>query len=244
MCTRIYRGTNNVMQPVAPVSKSLKHKTISTAAADEIRSRILCGSFAPGFQLKQEDLAREFGISRIPIREALLLLESEGLVRIMPHRGAVVVELSAEEIEELFNMRLLFEPFLLERSAPHLTSDDFEMLDDILARYEDSIGKQDVARWNDLNVEFHLSLYSHARSPRILATVRTLLNECDRHTRIQLSNIEADRKRAMAEHADMVRLCRAGKFAEAAGLLHAHIDHVRAGLVELLGKKHEAGEAA
>lgn len=233
-----------MVRPVIPVSKSLKHKTISTAAADEIRNRILSGSFAPGFQLRQEELAREFGISRIPIREALLLLESEGLVRIMPHRGAVVVSLNAEEIEELFNMRMLLEPFLLERSGPHLTAEDFNELDGILARYEDSIGKQDVSSWNDLNVEFHLLLYSHARSPRISATVRTLLNECDRHTRIQLSNIEADRKRAMAEHADMVRLCRAGRFAEAGGLLHAHIDHVRAGLVELLGKKSGAVAAA
>lgn len=229
---------------MAPVSKSLKHKTISTAAADEIRGRILGGSFAPGFQLKQEDLAREFGISRIPIREALLLLESEGLVRIMPHRGAVVVKLNAEEIEELFNMRMLLEPFLLERSAPHLSPEDFATLDGILDRYEDSIGKQDVASWNDLNVEFHLLLYSHARSPRIVATVRTLLNECDRHTRIQLSNIEADRARAMTEHADMVRLCRGGRFAEAAALLRAHIDHVRAGLVDLLDDKQKTVEAA
>jgi len=165
-------------------------------------------------------------------------------VKIMPHRGAVVVKLSADEIEELFNMRMLLEPFLLERSAPHLISDDFEELDNILARYEDSIGKQDVARWNDLNVEFHLLLYSHARSPRMLATVRSLLNDCDRHTRIQLSNIEADRKRAMAEHADMVRFCRAGRFSEASALLHAHIDHVRAGLVALLGKQQEAVGAA
>lgn len=233
-----------MVRSLVPVSKGLKHKTISTAAADEIRSRILGGSFAPGFQLKQEDLAQEFGISRIPIREALLLLESEGLVKIMPHRGAVVVKLSAEEIEELFNMRMLLEPFLLERSAPHLTTDDFEALGNILARYEDSIGKQDVARWNDLNVEFHLLLYSHARSPRMLSTVHSLLNDCDRHTRIQLSNIEADRMRAMAEHADMVRLCRVGKFSEAAALLYTHIDHVRGGLVELLGKKQETVEAA
>ncbi|MFJ7357475.1 GntR family transcriptional regulator (plasmid) [Rhizobium oryzihabitans] len=219
---------------MATVSKSLKHKTMSTAAAEEIRSRILEGVFPPGRQLRQEELAQEFGISRIPIREALLLLESEGIVRIQPHRGAVVVELSAEEVEELFNMRILFEPFLLERSAPHLAPADFEKLDKILDRYETSIDKLDIDRWNDLNSEFHMLLYTHARSPRITSTVQNLLGECDRHTRIQLSNITGDRARAVREHKELVRLCRERRFAEAADFMRMHIDRIRVGLMALL----------
>ena len=221
------------------VSKSLTHKTMSTAAAEEIRGRILGGVFSPGHQLRQEELAKEFGISRIPIREALLLLESEGLVKIQPHRGATVVELSPEEIEELFNMRILFEPFLLERSAPHLTKEDFRNLDELLVRYEASIDKLDIDNWNDLNVEFHLLLYTHARSPRLQGTVQNLLNECDRHTRIQLSNIKGDRARAVREHKELVRLCREGRYAEAAQLMREHIDHIRAGLVELIHSRQE-----
>jgi DNA-binding GntR family transcriptional regulator len=77
-----------------PVRKSLTHRTISSAVGDELRRRILDGSFQSGFQLRQDALAEEFGVSRIPIREALVQLESEGLVKILPHKGAIVSELS------------------------------------------------------------------------------------------------------------------------------------------------------
>ena len=103
--------------PVATVGNEIRHVTMSAAAADKLRRRILDGTLPAGFQLRQDLLAEELGISRIPIREALVQLEAEGLVRIIPHRGAVVSELSLSEIEELFELRALIEPHLLRRSA-------------------------------------------------------------------------------------------------------------------------------
>lgn len=219
------------------VGKSLKHKTMASAAAEEIRNRILSGDYPPGFQLRQDGLASDLGMSRIPIREALVQLESEGLLKILPHRGAVVVQLTAEEIEELFNMRLLLEPFLFKRSAPLLTKDDFRALHQIQMRYAKSIDKLDIDMWNELNTEFHLTLYRHARSPRIVLTVQNLLVECDRHTRIQLSTIRGDRERAVAEHAELLHLCEQGDFEDGARLMHLHIDHIRVGLVALLARE-------
>jgi DNA-binding GntR family transcriptional regulator len=221
------------------IGKSLKHKTMSSAAAEEIRNGILRGIYPPGSQLRQDGLATELGMSRIPVREALLLLENEGFVKILPHRGAIVAQLSTEEIEELFNIRILLEPFLFERSTPLLTAADFKALRGIQARYALSIDKLDVDSWNELNSEFHLVLYRHARSPRVVATVQNLLKECDRHTRIQLSSIKGARARAVREHGQLLRLCKEGKFAEGARLMRAHIDHIRVGLVELLNSKHE-----
>lgn len=219
------------------VGKSLKHKTMASAAAEEIRNRILSGNYPPGFQLRQDGLAGDLGMSRIPIREALVQLESEGLLKILPHRGAVVVQLTAEEIEELFNMRLLLEPFLFRRSAPLLTKEDFKALRQIQMHYAKSIDTLDIDRWNELNTEFHLTLYRHAHSPRIALTVQNLLVECDRHTRIQLSTIRGDRERAVAEHAELLRLCEQGAFEDGAHLMHLHIDHIRAGLVSLLARE-------
>jgi DNA-binding GntR family transcriptional regulator len=224
------------------IGKSLKHKTMASAAAEEIRNRILAGDYPPGFQLRQDGLAGDLGMSRIPIREALVQLESEGLLKILPHRGAIVVQLTADEIEELFNMRLLLEPFLFKRSAPLLTKEDFKALHQIQMRYAKSIDKRDIDIWNELNTEFHLTLYRHAHSPRILLTVQNLLVECDRHTRIQLSTIRGDRERAVAEHAELLRFCEEGAFEEGAHLMHAHIDHIRAGLVALLA--HDGGSEA
>lgn len=219
---------------MAPVGKSLKHRTMASAAAEEIRNRILSGGYPPGVQLRQDGLAADLGMSRIPIREALVQLESEGLLKIVPHRGAIVAQLTVDEIEELFNMRLLLEPFLFKRSAPHLTGEDFNALHVVLDRYARSIDELDIDVWNELNTEFHLLLYRHGNSPRIALTVQNLLVECDRHTRLQLANIRGDRERAVAEHAELLRLCEQGAFERGAQLMHRHIDHIREGLVALL----------
>lgn len=223
---------------MAAFGKGLKHKTMAEAAAAEIRDRILSGSYPPGMRLRQELLATELAMSRIPVREALLLLESEGILTILPHRGAVVVDLSSEEIEELFNMRLLLEPFLLLRSAPLLSSTDFLELDENLSAYAESIEAADIDLWNKLNTQFHMTIYKHANSPRVTSTVQNLLAECDRHTRIQLTNISADRKRAVSEHKKILKLCKDGKYEEGAELMKSHIDHIREVLVDLLrGRK-------
>lgn len=214
-----------------PVGKSMKHKTMALAAADALRSQILRGVYGPGQQLRQDTLAAEFGMSRIPIREALFLIEREGLVRILPHRGAVVVRLSPEEVDEIFNMRVLLEPFLLERSAPQLTAEDFETLASIQSRYVGAIRREDIGSWNEVNSIFHLELYKHAASPRIVGIVRNLLTECDRLTRVQLLSIEGDQERAIREHAELLRLCETQQFAAACALLRDHIEHIRAGLV-------------
>jgi DNA-binding GntR family transcriptional regulator len=219
------------------VGKNMKHKTMASAAAEEIRRRILNETYPPGLQLKQDILAREFGMSRIPVREALLILEKEGLIKVLPHRGAIVAELTFDEVEELFNMRMLLEPYLLERSVPHLTAEAFAQLWVIQDAYRDALDNDDIAEWNDLNKQFHMMLYQHADSPRIASTVQNLLTECDIHTRIQLINIEGDRERAVAEHSAILRLCEEGRIEEASAALRQHLDHIRSGLLSLVGTK-------
>ena len=103
-----------------------RRTTVASAAADELRRRILAGDLGEGAQLRQDMLAEEFGVSRIPIREALMQLDSEGFVRIEPHRGAVVSGLSAEGIRELVQLRAMLEPYLLSESAPKLSESDYD----------------------------------------------------------------------------------------------------------------------
>ena len=216
-----------------PVQKSLQHRTISSAVSDALRRRILDGGFKAGYQLRQDALAEEFGVSRIPIRESLMQLEAEGLVRILPHRGAVVSELSVGEIEELFELRLLLEPRLLRLSAPHLTEADFSKLSTLLDDYEGDASPQRMSRWGERNTELHMLMYCHAERPRSLALVGNLLQECDRHTRLQLS-LSGSLERARREHAELVSLCADGKIVKACGLLQAHIEHAGRSLRDFL----------
>jgi DNA-binding GntR family transcriptional regulator len=223
-------------QRPAPVRKSLQHRTISSAVGDELRRRILDGSFPSGLQLKQDALAEEFGVSRIPIREALMQLEAEGLVKILPHKGAIVSELSISEIDELFELRLLLEPRLLEASAPHLTAADFEQLHAILDEYGSEISAKHISRWGELNTQFHMLMYRHAERPRSLLLVGNLLQDCDRHARIQLS-LNNNTDRAHREHTELVALCEAGKFSEACNLLKSHIEHAGKSLRDFLTQR-------
>ena len=212
----------------------LGHRTMALAAADELRRRILSGEFPEGFQLKQDALAEDFGMSRIPIREALVQLESEGFVRILPHRGAQVSGLSPAEISELFELRAMLEPRLLRLSAPRLTTEDYAALDRINAEYRAEIRAMNPGRWGELNTKLHLTLMSRAEQPRTLAIVTALLQNTDRYTRLQLSLTDSGRTRAEKEHATLVRLCRAGDVAAACKLLTAHIRHAEAMLVDFI----------
>jgi len=213
--------------------------TRATAAADELRRRILEGEHPAGMQLRQAVLAEELGISRIPFREALILLEAEGLVQMEAHKGAVVAGFSPEEVEELFEFRALLEPALLEKSAPRLTEADYAGLDAILREYSDELRAQNPGRWGALNTALHALLYHRAQSPRMLATAEQLLQSTDRFARMQLYYTDG-RERAEREHLEIVTECRSGNVKKAARLLRQHILSAGDALVKLLKERQQA----
>lgn len=222
--------------PAHPIGKGLQHRTIAGAATAELRRRILAGEIVAGAQLRQGALAEDLGISRIPLREAFLQLEAEGLVRIQAHKGAIVAKLTFDEIDELFDLRASIEPGLLRRSAPHLSQDDFQRLHALLDEYTQELRQENVQRWGELNAEFHRQLYRHAGRPRSIALVENFLQECDRHTRIQLS-LSGAMERAEDEHRDILRLCETGEFERACDVLRDHILNVAASLKLFIEQK-------
>jgi DNA-binding GntR family transcriptional regulator len=212
---------------------------MAVAAADELRRRVLGGVYPGGHPLRQDALAAELGISRIPLREALVQLESEGLVKILPHRGAVVSEASADEIAELFELRALLEPRLLHHSAPALTDADYRSLDALLRDYDAAMQGGDTSRWGEFNTTFHMRLYQHAKQPRTTSIVTLLLQGTDRYTRMQLALTDG-RAKAREEHAQLVELCRTGDVGSACALLADHIRRAGRSLEVFLRERHGA----
>jgi DNA-binding GntR family transcriptional regulator len=104
-----------------------------------------------GSPLRQDAIAEELAVSRIPVREALRQLEAEGLVTVQPHRGATVSSLSPAEIDELFDLRASIEPNLLRLAVPRLGSDEYERAEAVLAASESALDKGDVSHWGELN---------------------------------------------------------------------------------------------
>lgn len=198
---------------------------------------ILRGEFSEGEQLRQDAIAANFQVSRIPVREALRQLEAEGLIKIVAHRGAVVSSLSSDEIEELFEIRALLECEVLRLSIPNLTESDFEQAEEILRVYENALWKQgDLGSWGRLNSQFHAALYARANRPHFMAIIRQINNNGERYTGLQLYLTRAF-ERAKKEHRQLLQLCRKRDVEAACTLLKQHIQTAGRTLKETLQQR-------
>ena len=144
-------------------------RPVSDRIAETLKKRILSGELAEQTRLRQDALASEFGVSHIPVREALRHLAAEGLVTIRPHQGATVSTLSAAEAQELLEVRSVLELQALRWALPHAG-------DDVIRRAEESLAQAercaDVSQWMHANWAFHSTLYESAERPRLNAMIQ------------------------------------------------------------------------
>src|SRR5580693_10174291 len=222
---------------------AIPRQSLTVAVADKLRDQIIRGEIPEGAQLRQEAIATQFQVSRIPVREALRQLDAEGLIAIVPNRGAVVPALSPNDIEELFSIRALLEPEVLKLSIPHLTKDDYSEADAVLRKYVNELRRDDhVSAWGRLNWQFHSILYSRANQPRFMAIIRNVNNNGERYTRLQLY-LTHGVKRANEEHHRILELCRQRDVAAACELLRQHIRYAGESLKQALEQKRSDAQA-
>ncbi|HUJ31636.1 MAG TPA: GntR family transcriptional regulator [Candidatus Acidoferrum sp.] len=238
-------GADNKPQSTgrSSASNGIPRTSLTSAVADRLREMIIRGEIQEGEQLRQDAIASEFQVSRIPVREAFRQLEAEGLIKIVAHRGAVVSSLSSDEIQELFEMRAILECEVLRLSIPNLTDADFEQAEAILRTYEKALWLQgDVGSWGRLNSQFHSILYSRANRPHFMSIIRQLNNNGDRYTRLQLYLTRAF-ERAKKEHRMLLELCRKKDVPAACQLLVQHIQTAGRTLKESIQQRRAESEA-
>jgi DNA-binding GntR family transcriptional regulator len=216
----------------------LQRQTVASMTLDAIRDGILHGHYTEGEPLRQDALADELGVSRIPIREALRQLETEGLVTFNPHRGAIVSSLSLAEIEEVFELRATIEPDLLRRAMPHLTTYQLDQADEVLDRYAVALRTGDVSQWGELNWQFHASLYAPAERPITMGIVQRLHQQSDRYLRMQLALTHGE-TRANEEHRAIAAAARAHDTKRACQLVRDHIAGAGRSLLAFLRERRE-----
>jgi DNA-binding GntR family transcriptional regulator len=216
---------------------AIPRQSLTSAVADKLRDQIIRGEIPEGAQLRQDAIATQYHVSRIPVREALRQLDAEGLIAIVPNRGAIVPALSPDDVEELFSIRALLEPEVLKLSIPHLTEQDFTEAAAILRKYVSELRREDhVSAWGRLNWHFHSTLYSRAVLPRFMAVIRNVNNSGERYTRLQLY-LTHGIKRANEEHHKILELCRNRDVPAACTLLRDHILHAGQSLKEVLQQR-------
>ncbi len=207
----------------------------SERASDTVRELILHGEFAAGSRLGEAELAERLGVSRTPVREALTRLAAEGLVEIVPNRGARVSSWTVAELDEVFDLRAALEPRLTALAVPSARPGDVDALDE-LAREMLRVGlpgpDQDLDAVVGLNREFHAHLVTLAAHPAMAGALAGAV-----HAPIVLRNFhaydDAALRRSLAHHVEIVAAVRAGDPDWARAVMTAHIHNARAVMVRV-----------
>jgi DNA-binding GntR family transcriptional regulator len=213
----------------------------SQRIADHLRKQILSGELAPGARIMQEEIAAELGSSRLPVREALRMIEAEGLIVLKPNSGAWVSKMDLAECEAVYKIRERLEPLALSESIPHLTPAEVARLEE----FEDEIESgTDVDRFLLLDREFHLATYAGCRIDQLLAMVNRFWNTTQHYRRAYAQMVDASgREMIHYEHRLIIDAVKRSDPTDAERYLSGHIRRTRialSGHPELFqGRAHE-----
>ncbi|MBT2523649.1 GntR family transcriptional regulator [Arthrobacter sp. ISL-28] len=204
------------------------HGATGVRIAATLRDAILAGDYVPGERIRQDELAEQHGASRLPVRDALRILEAEGLVTLVANAGAWVSRISQSECQEMYRMRERLEPLLLGLNIPLLADEQI----DLLARLADAMeATTDVERFLQLDREFHLSCLKAAQTTVLGDTVRSLWNRTQHYRRAATRLFYSAGDRSVHyDHQLLVGAIRRRDVEEAEQVLASHIRRSRLGL--------------
>ncbi len=205
-----------------------------------LRGDILAGKFEGGQQLLQKELAERYRVSRIPVREALSRLSSEGLVVLVPYKGAAVASFSISELREIFEIRFALESLMLRHVVLNITEEAARRVHDLLvvSTREPLERRSRKTHWN-----FHSALYEIAGKPRLLEMIKSQYDKVDRYMQIYLARAGAQ-EQSFRSHDAILQACRAGDTVEATMRLHEHMMAAVRRLDSFLSKKTEISPSA
>lgn len=205
---------------LASTATALRGTRTSTpeVIADVIRTLILRGHIDDGEPLRQDTIAKWFGVSHIPVRESLRQLTAEGLVQLHSKRGATVAPLRPDEAEEILEIRLTLEIKAVSLAMPHWTDAMLNELETLLTEAE---ACQSIDRWSDINRHFHETLYQACARPRLLNLIAGLNANVERYIRLLVSQSDY-RLQAQREHRAILASARVRNAASLAALVEHH----------------------
>jgi DNA-binding GntR family transcriptional regulator len=205
-----------------------KSSAASQRIADELRGRILSGSLSPGTRIRQEEIAEEFQVSRLPIREALRILESHGLVTLVASTGAWVSSMNLNECQESYLIRERLEPLALGLAVERIDDGTVEELGQLTTLMENS---HSVEEFVDLDRRFHLLSFQAAGLPTLLEMVERLWNTTQHYRRAYVQMIGTEGlQETHLEHGLLVACIARRDARSAEDLLAMHVRKTRTAL--------------
>ena len=219
-----------------PSLKLDNYKPLRDIVFEAIKEAILKGRIKPGERLMEVQLAEEMGVSRTPVREAIRKLELEGLVVMVPRKGAYVSGLTMKDAAEVFEIRSSLEGLAAALAAERITDDEIKMLDKILSEITKASEKGDAETVIKKDVEFHQILFNASRNERLAQIVNNLKEQIDRF-RIQSFSNPLRVKNVVSEHKAIIDAIKQGDSESAEKLAKAHIYEVEYNVMEMLRKR-------
>lgn len=210
-----------------------RHKTAMSFVVEALREGILSGAIAEGTPLRQDELAVKFGLSRMPIRDAIRQLEAEGIVVYEAHKGASVAIMTIADIIEVYDMRIMAECTALKLAFDSISENDITQMNNTINAMDDTT---DPHRLSELNQHFHGLLFHKAKRPRLQALIKSLHDSVDRHLRFLLVNLDYHQK-SQQDHKEILQAYAERDCEAAQRLLTEHLSEGRDAIVSFLNSR-------
>ena len=198
-----------------------------------VLAQIACGELSPGEQLRQEELADELGVSRVPVREAMRILQGEGQISYTPHQGYFIAQLDLQELEEIRRIRELLEEEAVVKAMPNLRDEDIAAMVEAYEEMEQAGTAGDISAMNAAHTRFHFALLAASGMPRMIRILRQLWDAADPYRAVYHGE-EASRHTAQKQHAALLRAAKHRDTERAVKILRDHrqqtIDRLRGAL--------------
>jgi len=206
-------------------------------AYDAIKEAIISGDLLPNQKISLTDLAKNLGVSIIPVNSAIGRLTSEGLIRQDPHHSPYVIEFSAKATEEVLTIRYHMEELALRQAIPNIGKEELATLYSILEKMDEAARKNDTHNFGILNRSFHMQIYSYGSMPLLCDMISDLWNKAElNRCRSVFALVPNMMEHSQKEHREILQLVAEQKIDEAIEVLKKHKNYSKVKLIEALEK--------
>ncbi len=207
------------MNPLTPLQNTA---SLEKLAYEKIKQAILTFGFLPNQALVEADLAAQLGISKTPVRDALMQLEKEGLVTRVPFKGTYVADINNHDMAEIFAIRMVLEGLAIRLATTRLTEDDFEHLEALIEQHAAALERQDVTQAARLNSEYHSLIISRCGNERLIKMLSLLDDQLKRYRLLSIAQGLRTEK-SVPEHRDILDALRARNAVRAEAAMKEHL---------------------
>ena len=207
-----------------------------------LRQAILRGEMEPGERLMEIQLAQKLGVSRTPIREAIRKLELEGLVIMIPRKGAEVAHITEKDMKDVLEVRSTLEELVVELAIKNVTDEKIEELKCANKVFESAIVSKDAVNIVEADVKFHDILYSMTNNARLIQIINNLREQMYRY-RVEYLKEEQTRNLLVSEHEELVKAIREGDVQKAQDISFHHLENQRMAIIRTIRAENAARES-